>query len=53
MEAAESLADLHMARGQKGEAAKLLQQAMQAAETGNLREERKGLRRKLEEAGGA
>lgn len=53
VEAAEALADIHMSRGQKGEAAKLLQQAVTAAETGNLREERKGLRRKLEEAGGA
>lgn len=52
IEAAEALADLHMARGQKAEAAKLLQQAMQAADAGNLREERKGLRRKLEDAGG-
>lgn len=52
VEAADALSDLYVARGQKAEAAKLLQQAVAAAETGNLREERKGLRRKLEDLGG-
>ena len=52
IEAAEALADLHVLRGQKPEAAKLLTQALQACEAGNLREERKGLQRKLKEAGG-
>ena len=52
VEAAEALSDIYVARGQKADAAKVLQQAVAAAEAGNLREERKGLRRKLEEVGG-
>ena len=52
VEAAEALSDIYVARGQKAAAATVLQQAVAAAEAGNLREERKGLRRKLEEVGG-
>jgi tetratricopeptide (TPR) repeat protein len=51
MEASEAIATLAMERGDKGLAQKMLQAAMDAADEGNLREERKGLRRKMEELG--
>lgn len=51
MNAAEALADIEMARGDKDAAARHLQEALKAAETGNHREERKGIRKKLEELG--
>jgi tetratricopeptide (TPR) repeat protein len=51
MEASEHLADLAMEGGDKPAAAKLLQDALNAAETANLKEERKGLRRRLDDIG--
>lgn len=49
MEANEHLADIEMSKGDKGAAARLLHEAINAADEGNLKEERKGLRRKLDE----
>ncbi len=49
--AAEHLADLDIERGDKDSAGRHLQEAMKAAEAGNLKEERKGIRRKLDELG--
>lgn len=50
--AAEHLAALEAEGGDKAAAARLLQDALKAADAGNLREERKGIRRKLDEIGG-
>ncbi len=52
MLANEHLAGIELDRGDKATAARLLQEAIRAAEAGNLREERKGLRRKLDEIEG-
>lgn len=52
MMASEALAELEADRGDKAAAARHLQEALKAAEAGNLREERKGIRRKLDELGG-
>ncbi|MFZ5480709.1 MAG: hypothetical protein ACOZNI_28370 [Myxococcota bacterium] len=52
MLASEHLADLEVARGDKAKAQALLGEAIKAAEAANLREERKGLRKKLDEIGG-
>lgn len=49
MQANENLAAFEAEKGDKSAAQKLLQAAIAAAEAGDLREERKGLRRKLEE----
>jgi tetratricopeptide (TPR) repeat protein len=49
MLASEHLANIALDRGDKPAAARLLNDAIKAAEAGDLREERKGLRRKLEE----
>lgn len=49
MEACEALSGIALDRGDKTGAQKLLQMAVDAAEEGSFREERKGLRRKLEE----
>ena len=49
MVASEHLADMESERGDKAAAARLLQDALKAAEAADLREERKGLRRKLDE----
>ena len=51
MQASEQLSGLEMDRGDKGAAANFLQEAIKAAEAGNLREERKGLRKKLDDLG--
>ena len=48
MGANEWLADHQLREGDSGAARALLQAAVKAAETGDLKEERKGLRRKLE-----
>lgn len=50
VEASESLAGLVAGRD-KSAAARLLNEALAAADQGGLKEERKGLRRKLEELG--
>jgi len=52
MLASENLAALELDRGDKASAARLLREAITAAEAANLREERKGLRRKLDEIEG-
>jgi tetratricopeptide (TPR) repeat protein len=52
MQASEQLAGLDMDRGDKAAAVRHLNEAIKAAEAANLREERKGLRRKLEEIEG-
>ncbi len=52
MQASENLAAIELDRGDKASAARLLQEAIKAAEAANLREERKGLRKKLDEIGG-
>jgi tetratricopeptide (TPR) repeat protein len=52
MQASEHLADMEFERGDKNAAARLLQDALKAAEQGNLREERKGIRKKLDEISG-
>jgi tetratricopeptide (TPR) repeat protein len=52
MLARENLAALELDRGDKASAARLLREAITAAEAANLREERKGLRRKLDEIEG-
>lgn len=52
MQASEHLADIEAQRGNKDAATRLLSEAIKAAEAANLREERKGLRRKLDELGG-
>lgn len=52
MEASEALGGIAIERGDKGLAQKMLQAALDAAEEGGLREERKGIRRKLDEIGG-
>ncbi|MES2640375.1 MAG: hypothetical protein V4850_12860 [Myxococcota bacterium] len=52
MQASEHLAGLDLERGDKASAARLLTEAIKAAEAANLREERKGLRRKLDEIEG-
>lgn len=49
MEASEQLAGIEVKRGNKPGASRFLQDAIAAAEQGNFKEERKGLRRKLEE----
>lgn len=49
MEANEALAGLAHERGDKATAARLFQAALDAADEGGLREERKNIRRKLEE----
>lgn len=51
LSASEHLADLDLERGDKDGAARHLQEALKAAEAGNLKEERKGIRRKLDELG--
>ena len=48
MGANEWLADQQIREGDSGAARALLQAAVKAAETGDLKEERKGLRRKIE-----
>jgi tetratricopeptide (TPR) repeat protein len=48
----EQLAGIDLDRGDKSAAARWLNDAIKAAELGNLREERKGLRKKLDEIGG-
>ena len=50
VEASEHLAELVAGRD-KGAAAKLLQDALAAADQGGLKEERKGLRKRLDELG--
>jgi tetratricopeptide (TPR) repeat protein len=52
MQVNESLATIELARGDKASAGRHLNEAIKAAEAANLREERKGLRRKLEEIEG-
>ena len=52
MQASENLAGIELERGDKASAARLLNEAIKAAEAANLREERKGLRRKLDEIEG-
>lgn len=52
IQTAEHLANLEMARNDKVAAAKYLQEALNVAEANNLREERKGIRRRLEEVQG-
>jgi tetratricopeptide (TPR) repeat protein len=52
MQASENLAAIELDRGDKPTAVRLLREAIAAAEAANLREERKGLRRKLDELEG-
>ena len=52
MQASEQLATLELDRGDKGTAVRLLNEAIKAAESANLREERKGLRKKLDDIEG-
>jgi hypothetical protein len=52
MQASEHLATLELDRGDKASASRLLNEAIKAAEAANLREERKGLRKKLDEIEG-
>ena len=52
MQAAEHLAGIEADRGDKASAVRLLNEAIKAAEAANLREERKGLRKKLDDLGG-
>lgn len=52
MQASEQLAAIEADRGDKATAIRLLNEAIKAAEAANLREERKGLRKKLDELGG-
>lgn len=52
MQASENLASIELDRGDKTTAGRLLREAIAAAEAANLREERKNLRRKLDEIEG-
>jgi tetratricopeptide (TPR) repeat protein len=52
MQASEQLATLELDRGDKASASRLLGEAIKAAEAANLREERKSLRRRLDEIEG-
>lgn len=52
MQANELLADLELERGDKASAARLYQDALKAADSADLREERRGIRKKLDGIGG-